>query len=111
MENEKGPNAGVVSHGEVLQKEWSGDGEAPNDLGYVDTLEIENYHGLDVKTVLVYVVRTAPYRTIQLLVANHIQSVLLIIFVQLVNLVGTGAVRSQLMKSQILQALELIDIA
>ena len=61
MENEKGPNAGVVSQGEVLNKEWSGDAEAPNDLGYVDTIEIENYHGLDIKTVLVYLVCTAQY--------------------------------------------------
>lgn len=44
------------------------------DLTRIDTIDIENYHGLTAKTVLVYI------------------SLLFIAFAQLLNLVGAGAV-------------------
>ena len=60
---EKGPSPETVFRGELHQKEWLGDSEASRpspDLDRIATVDIDNYHGINLKTVLVYAVRTVP---------------------------------------------------
>ena len=53
-----GANPETVSHGEVNQMEWLNDSEASTDLDRIATVEIDNYHGITAKMILLYAVQT-----------------------------------------------------